>query len=418
MRKTEGLSEAPATAPQPVIVEVVEGPHRAAPVTLEVGSLTVGSDASSGLVLEDPAVSRAHARLELLGDSVRVVDLGSTNGTRYLGAKIHEATVPVGGEVTLGRTTLRIRQAREEPLSQKTELAGLKGRSAGMRRLFTRLERLAASDASVLILGETGTGKGAVARALHELSPRSTEPFVVFDCGAVNPNLIEAALFGHVKGAFTGADANRAGALEQALGGTLLLDEIGELPLDLQPKLLRALDAREFCRVGEHTRRAVRCRFVSATHRDLEALSRTGAFRSDLYFRLAHTTLHVPPLRERREDVAVLAQHFARGARLPLTPATIAALQSEPWPGNVRELQNAVERAMTLGEFRSEASGRPVSPGFNESREEVVRRFERDYLEALLAEHQGNASAAARAAGLARSQLYRLLEKHQLRGSE
>ena len=419
MRKTEGISDIDAAAPEPVVLEVVEGPHRPAAVTLEVGSLVVGSDPGSGLCIDDPSVSRSHARLELLGGSVRVVDLGSTNGTRFLGAKIREARVPIGGEVQLGRSTLRIRLKRDEVLSETTELAGVRGKSAAMRRLFGQMEKLAAGDASVLILGETGVGKGTVARALHQISPRAKRPFVVFDCGAVNPNLIEAAVFGHVKGAFTGADANRAGALEQALDGTLLLDEVGELPLELQPKLLRALDAREFSRVGENVRRTVRCRFFSATNRDLEAGVQAGTFRADLFFRLAQTVVTVPPLRERREDVPALAQHFAKQAKssLALSPSTIASLQAEAWPGNVRELENAVKRALTLGEFRSDSGAAPASRDFTAARDEVVRRFERDYLEALVAEHRGNLSAAARAAGMARSQLYRLLERHQLRAA-
>ncbi|MBL8954104.1 MAG: sigma 54-dependent Fis family transcriptional regulator [Myxococcaceae bacterium] len=416
--KTEGITDLEAPALEPVVLEVVDGPHRPPALELAVGSVTVGSDPSAQLHIDDPSVSRSHARLELLAGSVRVVDLGSTNGTRYLGARINEAKVPIGGEVQLGRSTVRIRPRRAEALSDKSELGDLRGRSPAMRRLYAQLEKLAASDASVLITGETGSGKGAVARALHGISSRAKQPWVVFDCAAVNPNLIEAALFGHVKGAFTGADANRVGALEQALDGTLLLDEVGELPLELQPKLLRALDAREFSRVGEHVKRTVKCRFFSATHRDLEAEVKRGGFRADLYFRLAQTVVHVPPLRDRREDVPALAQHFAGRSQLTLSPATIAALQAEPWRGNVRELENAVARALTLGEFRSDRGPAAPSENFSEVREEVVRRFERDYLEALLEKHGRNLSAAARASGLARSHLYRLLERHQLRAVE
>lgn len=417
MSRTEGLTEDGQAGPSAVRIEVVTGPSSPAPFELTAGSMLIGSGDGCDLRLDDGAVSRQHARIELLGGGqVRVVDLGSTNGTRYLGARITQATVPIGGELKVGRTTLRLRAPSREAISARTELVGLKGASLPMQRLFAVLEKLGPADVSVLIRGETGVGKGAAARALHELSPRAAEPFVTFDCGAVNPNLIETALFGQVKGAFTGADVERAGVLEQAGAGTLFLDEVGELPQDLQPKLLRALDAREFTRVGEHVPRAVRCRFLSATHRDLEA----RGFRSDLFFRLAQTSVVVPPLRERREDVALLARHFAQRSKasLPLTPSTIAALQAEPWPGNVRELQNAVERALTLGFFQDTAAAPRNQESFSEARAEIVRRFEHDYLAALLAQHGGNLSEAARAAGLARSHLYRLLERHQLGARE
>jgi DNA-binding NtrC family response regulator len=287
-----------------------------------------------------------------------------------------------------------------------------------MQALYAQLETLAAGTSSVLVLGETGTGKGAVAQTLHLLSPASKRPFVVFDCGATNPNLVESALFGHAKGAFTGAHEGRAGVFEQALEGTLFIDEVGELPLELQPKLLRALDSRDFARVGEGLRRRITCRFIAATHRDLEAMVKAGTFRADLYFRLSQTIVQVPPLRARREDVPALANHFmAQHHRraAPLSPRTLAALQIERWPGNVRELANAVERAVTLGDFRHGGPGlAQAQASFVEARDEVVDAFEREYLAQLIDEHSGNMSAVSRAAGLARSQLYRLLEKHGL----
>ncbi len=416
--KTEGITDLIGDgAPRPVRIEVVAGPARPPPLVRDTGTLTAGSHRTCDLVLDDGSVSRQHARLELLGDGVRVVDLGSTNGVKYLGAKVREAVVPLGGEVHLGRSVLRFTAADGDASGQRTHLGQLHGVSPAMQALFDRIEPLARAPTNVLILGETGTGKGAVAQTLHQLSPQSRRPFVVFDCGAVNPNLIESALFGHAKGAFTGADDARAGAFEQALEGTLFLDEIGELPLDLQPKLLRALDSRDFCRVGEGLRRKLTCRFVAATHRDLEALVKAGRFRADLFFRLSQAVLHVPPLRHRREDVPLLVRELLerRGASLSsLSAHTLAALAAERWPGNVRELDNALARALTLGDFRPNQTATPERATFTEARDAVVDAFEREYLEALIRQHDGNLSAVARAANLARSQLYRLLEKHGL----
>jgi DNA-binding NtrC family response regulator len=415
--RTEGLTEQDGPVVHPVAIEVVAGPHRPPALTATVGTYVVGSQPGCDLVLEDPSVSRRHARLELLGNSIRVVDLGSRNGTRYLGAKIGEALVPLGGEVQLGRSTLRFVALEPDDAKRLERLGPLVGRSAVMQTLYRQVEQLAPSNLVVLLLGETGTGKGAVAQALHQQSPRSRRPFVVFDCGATNPNLIEAALFGYAKGAFTDARDNRAGAFEQALEGTLFLDEIGELPLELQPKLLRALDSHDFCRLGDGLRRRITCRFVAATHRDLEAMVAAGRFRADLYFRLAQAVVTVPPLRARREDVPLLVEELIRrktNASARLSAATMASLQAERWPGNVRELSNAVERALTLGDFRATASA--VSTSFAQARSEVVDAFEREYLRALIEETGGNLSEVARRANVARSQLYRLLEKHGLKG--
>lgn len=416
--ETEGVTDGDMARPQPVRVEVVVGPSKPPPREFTAGTLVAGSQRDCDFVIADPSVSRQHARFELLSMGVRVVDLGSRNGVRYLGARVQEAVVPLGGEVHLGRTVVRFSAAETASAEVRDRLGPLRGKSEPMQQLYRQLEQLALGRMTVLILGETGTGKGAVAEALHALSPVAKRPMVVFDCGSTNPNLIESALFGHAKGAFTGAAQARAGAFEQALDGTLLLDEIGELPLELQPKLLRALDSRDFTRVGEGLRRRINCRFIAATHRDLEAMVKEGRFRSDLYFRLAQAVVTVPPLRSRREDVPLLVEHLLErhrhGARATLSPATLAALRGERWPGNVRELANAVERALTLGDFRSTA---PVAPGaapFNQARDEVVDAFEREYLTTLIEEHDGNMSAVARAADLARSQLYRLLEKHGL----
>jgi DNA-binding NtrC family response regulator len=252
------------------------------------------------------------------------------------------------------------------------------------------------------------------------LGARPEAPFVVFDCAAVNPNLLESELFGHAKGAFTGAEKPRAGAVETALDGTLLLDEVGELLPELQPKLLRLLDQREFKRVGDGLVRKAQCQFVATTSLDLEADVKAGRFRSDLYFRLAAAQVWMPALRDRREDIPELARRFALETshlKFELSPATLAALQSDLWPGNVRELKNAVERAVTLGAMgEPQEKTRPVN--FKAAREKMLIDFERDYLLALLEAQKGNVSAAARDSGLSRSQFYRLLEKHRLAADE
>ena len=350
---------------------------------------------------------------------MRVTDLDSRNGTRYLGAKVREAMVPLGGTIHLGRTVVNIEPLELAPMAidAPAELNGLVGHSPAMRRLFTSLEKAGPLDVTVLLRGETGVGKTAVARTLHALSPRAPKPFVVFDCASQAPNLIESALFGHRRGAFTGAEQDRIGAVTSAHGGTLFLDEVGELPAHLQPRLLRLLEAREYLPVGDSKPRSADLRVIAATHRDLETDRRTGRFREDLYFRLAVAELRIPALRERREDIPLLATRFARErakVQVTLDAATIAAFQCSDWPGNVRELRNAVERVVVLGD-NGPIDATPSQPlPFTTARDEALGRFEKDYLTALLKEHGGNASQAAKAAGLARSHFYRLLTRHGL----
>ncbi|MBX7102367.1 MAG: sigma 54-interacting transcriptional regulator [Myxococcaceae bacterium] len=409
-----------AATPSPILVEATHGPGKGARATLTQGTLFVGSGEGCDLTLDDPAVSRRHAQLDLLPGAVHVRDLGSRNGTRYLGAKVADARVPLGGSIVLGKTTLSLSPAVQAALSEREVLGGLHGRSPAMRRLFAELERLGPTSSTVLLEGESGTGKDLAARALHELSARADRPWVVFDCAAVAPSLIESELFGHARGAFTGAVRARPGVFEQAHGGTLFLDEVGELPMEVQPRLLRALERREVKRVGEGDVRKVDVRVVAATHRSLEAEVRTGRFRQDLFFRLAVAMVRLPPLRERPEDVPLLAGLFARraaGDDVELGPATLAALQCEDFPGNVRELRNAVERALHLGATRSTPGQAAAPPNFHQAREKLVDQFERDFVSSLLRRHHGNATAAAKAAGLARSHFYRLLDKHGLRQS-
>jgi DNA-binding NtrC family response regulator len=421
---TEGLTGSAASL-EPIIVEATDGPARGARAELKAGTLSVGSERGNDLVLADKSVSRRHATVELLAGAVKIRDLASRNGTFYLGARIEHARVPIGGAIRVGRTTVRF-TPKEAPLTPNArgELHGLIGRSPVMGRLFALLERVGPADGTVLLQGESGSGKEAVAHCLHALSPRAKEPLVVFECAAASSALMSTQLFGHVRGAFTGADRSRMGAVEAAGRGTLILDEVGALQPDLQPHLLRLLENGEFHRVGEAGTRKATMRIIATTQRNLREAAKNGAFREDLYFRLARTEVFVPPLRERTEDIPFLAAQFASeatGHDVPLGAATLAALQCDSWPGNVRELKNAVQRVIALGTRTHQPLEPPAGspkPSFNELRDRLLFEFERDYLVALLERHGTNISAAAREAGLARSQFYRLLGKHGLSGKQ
>jgi transcriptional regulator with GAF, ATPase, and Fis domain len=401
-----------------------------------VESRTVlGAAPGVDLVIPEPTISRIHAELDPRENGLWVRDLGSRNGTFVDGVRVESACVPERGRLRLGALELVVSygpQASAVPLWAEPRFGPLVGASPPMRELFARLHRMAASDATVLVQGETGTGKELVACALHEASRRAGGPFVVVDCGALPETLLDAELFGHSRGAFTGATAARPGAFEAAHGGTLFLDEIGELPMALQPKLLRVLEARTVRRLGENEPRAVDIRFVSATHRDLRTMVNARAFREDLYFRLAVLPVTIPPLRERPSDVPVLAEHFlSPESRALLTPELAAELESRPWLGNVRELRNFIDRLTTLGAREALAvtpgavtpaptRGGPLLPAewatlpLKEARERCVGQIEREYVEALLARHDHNVTAAAQAAGLDRTYLHRLLRKHRL----
>jgi len=396
--------------------------------------MVVGSGAGVDLVVADEAVSRLHTELDPRDDGLWVRDLGSRNGTFVDGIRVSGARVLEGSLIRCGATRMAV-FAQGEPVAVDLwptgQFGGLKGASATMRELYARLAKVAALDATVLIQGETGTGKELVARALHDASSRSTGPFVIVDCAALPENLLEAELFGHTRGAFTGAVATRAGAFEVASAGTVFLDEIGELPLAVQPKLLRVLESQTVRRLGESTHRPVDCRFLSATNRDLRQMVNVGAFREDLYFRLAVVPLNVPPLREHVEDIPTLVAHFLKGRdAAAVGDQVLRELAARPWLGNARELRNVVEQAVAFGPrealamlpaerpLRSEIP--PTLPpveldrGFKELREEWMNHLEREYVAGLLARHGGNVSAVAEAAGLDRTYVHRLIKKHDL----
>jgi len=406
------------------------GAHNA---TVE-GRAVVGSASGVDLVIGDPMVSRLHAELEHRPDGLWIRDLGSTNGTRVNGVRVESACVPDGASLQLGSTTLVVNPGAASTSIELWPLDSfgpLVGKSTVMRALFARVARIASTDSTVLIEGETGTGKDIVAHALHEASPRVGKPMVVVDCAALPENLLEAELFGHAKGAFTGAGPARAGAIESAEGSTVFLDEVGELPLSMQPKLLRAIESRSIRRLGETTYRTVDVRFVSATHRDLRRMVNAGAFREDLYFRLAVVPVNVPPLRDHPEDIEMLVEHFLPPGASDLSSETLEELAARSWLGNVRELRNFVERAQALGATEALAllpaaeSSRDPSQGssvprsildlpLRAARERWVEQLEREYIGGLLERHQGNVVQVAEAAGVDKSYIHRLIRRNGL----
>lgn len=418
--RTERMQETPSSSALnvPIRLVVLEGKAERREFMLQEGTVFVGSRSDCALVLDEPTVSRRHARIERVEEGVRITDLGSTNGTRYLGARVASVTLKVGSSILFGTARVAFLPGNEPlpELSARTELEGIVGHSLAMRRLFAQIERVAATDVSVLIQGETGTGKEVVARAIHNLSNRASKPFRPFDCAALQPELVSSELFGHVKGAFTGAQEARTGAVEQANGGTLFLDEVGELPRSLQPVLLRVLESGTFVPVGGGDERQSNFRVLSATHVDLERASQEGRVREALWHRLAVVSLRIPPLRERIEDLPALVTHFAKTrlkGPIRLSPETLGNMVAYEWPGNIRELRNTLERVFALGENNAaEKATEPVP--FYEQRERALKAFERAYLESLLAEHDGNVNAAARTAKVARSYLHRLVLSHGL----
>jgi transcriptional regulator with GAF, ATPase, and Fis domain len=418
---------------------VIDGPDTGARLRLE-NMARIGTAPSNDLRLTDPTVSRLHVEMRVVRGGIAVRDAESTNGTTVDGMRVGEVTVGAGATVRIGETTLRV-ELGDEPMyvdvSSATSFGDVIGASVEMRRVFAILERAAPTDATLLLQGETGTGKDLVARAVHAASGRADGPFVAVDCGAIAENLVESELFGHVRGAFSGATSDRRGAFEEAEGGTLFFDEIGELPLALQPKLLRALEAREVRRVGSNTVRRVNVRVVAATHRHLPAAVNAGTFREDLYYRLAVVTVEIPPLRARREDVPLIAQHFYarfRGKDEKLPAPLLANVLAREWRGNVRELRNFVERAVSVGgAMPMPAATPPSSPSaaqpaslesyvathlpLREARDAWDAAFERAYVRGALERAGGNVTRAAELAGVNRRYFQRMMVRAGLRSA-
>jgi DNA-binding NtrC family response regulator len=436
--RAEGTGAATtAVAPQPEMrfpryrLTVVDGPDRDLALDGGGAELSIGTAAANAMILSDPAVSRHHVAISPAPRGHLIRDLGSTNGTTINGIVVERAYLSPGAVIAIGRSRLRFDVLGGEDraaLSSDARWGRALGTSEAMRRIFAVLPRLADSDSTILLEGETGTGKGLLAEAIHEASPRAGGPFIVLDCGAIPPTLIESELFGHEKGAFTGAATARVGGFEAARGGTVFLDEIGELPLDMQPKLLRALEDRVVKRVGGNELVRLDIRIVAATNRELRTEINQGRFRSDLYYRLNTFRLRIPPLRERRDDIALLVAHFYRQLSTGGEPPAdlLAELTRQDWPGNVRELRAAVERAVLLGDpavWRALNDDAPApaeddrfvdGTSFRAAKERAVAAWERDYVRALIARHDGNLSRAARAVRMDRNHLRELLRRHHI----
>jgi transcriptional regulator with GAF, ATPase, and Fis domain len=432
----------------------VQSPGTPSVLKVREGVVRIGRDASNEIVIDDPFVSRCHLEIRVFPHGVEVADLDTKNGTHFQGARIRELPIQNEATLVLGKNiSVRVRVSDES--REKAELDEFVGASSAIQKLRSAVQRVAPTSLTVLIEGETGTGKEVVARAIHQRSPRAAKPLVVFDCAAVSPTLIASELFGHTKGAYTGATGSSEGAFRRAHGGTLFLDEIGELPLDLQPALLRALEARQVRPVGGESYVPVDVRIIAATNRALETEVEAGRFRKDLLFRLAVTRVKTPPLRSRPEDIAVLARHFAAALGASLAPQVIVQLEGREWPGNVRELRNTVERAVMLAggpgvlvsqldydedEFDDleEESPEPTATGmqaapatippeglsvaalastelpFQDAKQLAVDAFEREYLLKLFSESSYNLSEAARRSGVHRRYLRELYKKHNI----
>ncbi|HZU82997.1 MAG TPA: sigma 54-interacting transcriptional regulator [Polyangiaceae bacterium] len=403
---------------------------------IEVDALVVGRDAGANIVLADPEVSAFHCELRAVSEGILVKDLGSTNGTFVGPVRVREATIATTAELTVGRSKVVV-----QPLAKRRVDVGfsdrfgpLVGSSPKMRRVFGVLEKVSGTPLSVLIVGETGTGKELVAKAIHQASERSAGPFVVVDCGSIPPTLAESILFGHEKGAFTGATERRKGALAEADGGTLFLDELGELPPELQPKLLRALSEKQVKRVGGSTFEPIDVRVLAATRRDLGAEMNAGRFRSDLFFRIAQVRVELPALRERLSDLGLLVEDVCRRVGRPQHVSTVLAwieqrMASHDWPGNVRELVNVASVAATLADepgaiddvlmlARDEAAVDPAraerGTAFSESKRVAISTFEREYFTGLAKRCKGNVSEMARQSGMERHHVRAYLRKYRI----
>ena len=427
---------------------VADSADRGKKVNLDRKLIKIGKRETNDLILADKAVSREHCEIEYAADSYLLRDMGSTNGTYLNGSKIREVYLSPGDIIKVGNTSIEFVAFDEkvtiEP-SARDSFGLMVGRSMRMRQIFAILEKIAPSHATVIIEGETGTGKDLVARAIHEHSQRTSKPFVVFDCSAVASNLIESELFGHERGSFTGAVKSRRGAFEEANAGTIFLYEIGELGLDLQPKLLRALEQREIKRVGGNVPAKIDVRVICATNRSLKKEIAEGRFREDLYYRLSVVKVMLPPLRERPEDIQPIVERLlsignynkrADGALKVTTvdDEALKLLMRYSWPGNVRELANVIERAVSFvegttisrahldfifaemqhGEEMTERMRVDASMPFKDAKQQIVEEFEKKYIVDLLERHGHNLSKASREAGIDRKHLRNLCKKYEI----
>jgi DNA-binding NtrC family response regulator len=411
-------------------LEAIAGPDKGRVASSE-SSLSVGTADGNDVVLTDPTVSRFHLVLRRRGGRIVIRDLGSTNGTRVGSVLLRGVEAELGSSsiLEIGNTQLRLVAGpvvAVEPGSG--DFGGVLGTSEVMRQVFSSLARIAPTEVAVLLLGESGTGKEMVARAIHEASERKKGPFEIVDCGALPPSLFASELFGHERGAFTGAERRHVGAFERANGGTLFLDEVGELSAEVQSALLGVLERRKMRPLGSTREIPVDVRLVSATSRDLRKEVNSGGFRLDLYYRLAVVLLELPPLRERRDDIPILAQRFLAesGSQASIEelfpPGEMARLVGHEWRGNVRELRNVVMGTLALGHSALGSASSPETkalgsgfPAYREARRMALDAFEKQYLTDLLAHTEGNVRAASREAKMDRNYLTELLRRHNVK---
>jgi two-component system response regulator AtoC len=426
------------------LVASLEGESRV--VALGEGrAVTIGRSRACTIFVDDERVSRQHASVVLRGGDVIVSDLGSRNGTLVRGQRVDkEARAQAGDVVQVGPLSAVVALAAATPTDAPSDAGASPAIGAhviadgAMAQVYELCRRVAATPLSVLVTGETGVGKESVAEAVHRLGPRAPRPFVRLHIAALPETLLESELFGHEKGAFTGASKRRIGYFESAAGGTLFLDEIGELPLPIQAKLLRALETRKIVRIGSTDEVEVDVRIVAATNRDLTAEARAGRFRQDLFFRLSAFRIEVPPLRERKPEIPLLALLFVReiasrmaaGAPPALAPDVLATLSAYAWPGNVRELKHAIEAAFVLaapGDIRVEhlpaairEGARPPAPALAEEPADLPARLgeaERQAIVKALAGAGGNQTRAAAELGISRRALIYKMQKYGIPGA-
>jgi len=440
-------------------LEVFRKDGRVQEHTFDKETLTIGATADNDLVLEDDTVSRNHCRIYLDGDYYMIKDLDSTNGTFVNRVRVRDAFLKPNCAVALGKSELRFAPIDEKVRivpSSEDRCGEIIGANQKLREIYSIIEKIAPTDATVVIEGETGTGKEVVARTLHQKSRRREGPFMVFDCGAVPENLIESELFGHEKGSFTGAFSTRQGIFELADNGTVFLDELGELAVELQPKLLRVLEQREVKRVGGQKPIKVDVRLVAATNRVLEDEVRAGRFREDLFYRLSVVRVRLPALRERKEDIPLLVKHFLKNGQFnrtrdgnrkvtQISHEAFERMMHHDWPGNVRELLNVIERAVSFADtptvevrdmpnhlvrgrelgaasVAAKAAAAAASDGsspnvdiggtFKDAKEQWISSFEREYIEHLLRKNENNISHAAKEADIDRKYFRKLMKKY------
>jgi DNA-binding NtrC family response regulator len=403
-------------------------------LAIDVEPVVIGRNEGVDVKLDDSEVSGVHCELRAVTEGIQVRDLGSTNGTFCGPVRIREAIIADRTELTVGTSRLVLEPTGKKrvDLGYSDRFGSIVGATPNMRRVFSTLEKISATELSVLVLGETGTGKEGVARSIHDASLRKRGPFMVVDCASIPPTLAESILFGHEKGAFTGANERRDGALSEANGGTLFLDELGELPIDLQPKLLRALAERQVKRVGGTAIEPIDVRLVAATRRDLSSEMNAGRFRSDLYFRIAQIRIEIPALRDRLADLPLLVEDICGRIERPKAAPIVhdwieRRMSAHDWPGNVRELVNVVSVAATLADtpeaiddvllLRQDAEpeqSTQLATAFSEAKRRAVSAFERNYFVDLNKRAKGNISEMARRSGMERHHVRAYLRKYGL----